>query len=148
MAHAFTVGIPDYDGTTDPDDFVRAFRKAALMLRWDDAEMLKALPDYLKGFGKSSYNKIKAADKDTIDKALVQLATVCALSPTTHLANFLKRRQNTGESMMSFVCNLQSLLEKAMPEAQGEQQNAVLRAHLEMLLPHHLRCTSLRRGTS
>lgn len=45
------------------------------MLRWDDAGVLKALPDYLKGFAKSSYNKIASGEKDTAVKALKALAT-------------------------------------------------------------------------
>ena len=90
------------------------------MLRWDDAGVLKALPDYLKGFAKSSYNKIASGEKDTAVKALKALATACALSKTTHLANFLKRRPNAGESMVSFASSLQMLLEKAMPDAQEE----------------------------
>ena len=100
---AFAIGIPDYDGTTDPDDFVKAFRKAALMLHWNDEEILAALPDYLKGFAKSAYNKIADTAKDTGAKALKELATACALSKTTHLANFLKRRPIEGESMVTFT---------------------------------------------
>lgn len=43
--------------------------------------------------------------------------------------------------MVSFSSSLQMLLEKAMSDAQEEQQNAVLRAHLDTLLPQHLRYT-------
>ena len=77
---AYTIGIPDYDGTTDPEDFVKAFRKAANMLRWEDDEALKALPDYLKGYAKSSFNKLQDNQKNTAANALKSLATACALS--------------------------------------------------------------------
>ena len=43
--------------------------------------------------------------------------------------------------MVSFASNLQMLLEKAMPDAQEDQQHAVLRAHLETLLPQHFKYT-------
>jgi hypothetical protein len=142
MANAnFNIGITDYDGTTDPDDFIKAFKKAARMLKWTNAEMLLSLPDYLKGYAETTYAAVEDGKKDTIDKALKELATVCALSKTTHLANFLKKRPQSGESWASFANALFTLLGKAMPDLEQEEKNSVLRAHIEAHLPQHIRYT-------
>ena len=85
---------------------ILAFPKATLMHCCDDTEMLRALPDYLKGFTKSAYNNLITGVIDTAATALKAFARACALSKTTHLANFLKRRPNPRETMVSFASSL------------------------------------------
>ena len=78
--HTRGIPIPAYDGNTDPEEFVKEFMMTTRMQGWEDEKKLDALPDYLKGFAKYIFSKIEYEKKNSIDKALKELAEVCALN--------------------------------------------------------------------
>lgn len=75
---AYTIGIPEYDGTTDPEDFVKAFRKAANMLRWEDPEALNALTTSKAMQSRPSTSCNNQSKKHGRQRAQVTSHRVCA----------------------------------------------------------------------
>ena len=126
-----------YDGSTNPNTFVRHFKLQALFQAWDDAAQLLALPIFLKGQAKDNYTIIRTT-KNAIDDVLKDLITMCSQPCEVLLDEFFERKLRPGESISSFAKTLKDLLNQAEPTLPAANHKTLLLRQLSKSLPPHM----------
>ena len=129
--------LKQYDGTTDPKEFVRAFKLQSAMLNWNDAKQLSLVSLFLKGKALRVYENIQT--KESIEDVLEAIIQGCAQPKEIHHEEFYQRKIRSDESITQFAMALQDLLQKAIPGMKQPEQAVLLKAQLCESLPDHLK---------
>ena len=89
--------LKKYDVTTDPKEFVRAFKLQSAMLNWNDAKQLSLVSLFLKGKALRVYENFKT--KEAIEDVLEIIIQGCAQPKEIHLEEFYQHKIRSDESI-------------------------------------------------
>ena len=104
-----TYGINRYDGSTDPNEFIKMFKCQALMFNWTDEKQASILELLVVGKAERAFNELSEDDKKVKERIFAKLKEKCVVSTESLFTEFTRRRPRVNESFAQFASALQEL---------------------------------------
>ena len=116
--------ITPYSGTLDKrsfQSFIRQINKIGTSYGWDEEDLCRHLPIYLKGEASATYDELSADVKNNWQDLVDTLAQKFGVGESAHTyrRTLQARKQREGESFAEFAQSLADMADKAYPTAGG-----------------------------
>lgn len=133
------VCINVFNGEEDAKEFLKSFKLHSLVLNWDESKQCQAIKHLLSDKAEHIYEAMTKENQNDIDEIFKALDDGCIKSQEILLDRFFTRKPQPNETLAHLAVSLQSLLNKAMPQLNEKDRDALLRRQVGAFLPQHLR---------